>query len=158
MDKRPKRNRYKDNPYYLYSDKENNIYSVCFVNKNKKYRVNISKELFEELDKVEKDEARIIQYDKRYLEQSYQTDISLYKKATNKPPAIDETIIKNNEYMKLHKAIKILSPLHKRRILLHFEHNMSLAEIAKIEGCSKVAIKYSIDIAIKKLRDFFEKN
>lgn len=158
MDKRPKRNRYKDNPYYLYSDKEKNIYEVCFSNKNQKYKVDVTKEVFEELDKTEKNEARIIQYDKRYLEQSYQTDVNLYKKAINKQLTVYETIVKKNEYMKLQKAIKILSPIQKRRILLHFEYNLTLAEIAKIEGCSKVAIKYSIDIAIKKLRKFFEKN
>lgn len=48
--------------------------------------------------------------------------------------------------------------MHKRRILLYYYDNLSLSDIAEIEGCSKVAIKYSIDNAIKQLREFFEKN
>ena len=52
----------------------------------------------------------------------------------------------------------ILSKMHKRRILLYYYDNLSLSDIAEIEGCSKVAIKYSIDNAIKQLREFFEKN
>lgn len=80
MDQRPKRNRNKDNPYFLHSDEEKNIYIVQFSDGDSQYNVEISKELFNEFDDIERDEARKIQYDKRYLEQSYQTDISLYNK------------------------------------------------------------------------------
>lgn len=158
MDKRPKRNRYEDNPYFLHSDKENNLYLVYFLNDAGKNIVDISKELFENLDEIEKNEARIIQYDKRYLEKSHQTDINLYKRAVKKPWDVDETVIKKNEYIKLHKAIDTLSPIHKRRILLYFKHDLSMSQIAEIEGCSKMAIKYSIDVALKHLRKFFEEN
>lgn len=158
MDKRPKRNRDKYNPYYLHSDKERGIYRIHFSNGSKEYKLKISKELFENLDDIEKYEAKKIQYDKRYIEQSYQTDISLYNKAVNKPLGVDEKIIKDNDYKKLYKAITNLSEMHRRRILLYYKHNLSMSEIAEIEGCSKVAIKYSIDIALKQLREYFEKN
>ena len=52
MDKRPKRNRYEDNPYFLHSDKENNLYLVYFLNDDGKNIVDISKELFENLDEI----------------------------------------------------------------------------------------------------------
>lgn len=158
MDQRPKRNRDKDNPYFLHSDKENNTYIIHFSNENKKYNVEISEELFTELDNTERDEARRIQYDKRYLEQSYQTDISLYNKAVNKPLSVEEKIIKDNEYKKLYKAMETLSLMHRRRILLYYKYNLSMSEIAEIEGCSKVAVKYSIDVALKQLREYFEEN
>ena len=60
MDKRPKRNRYEDNPYFLHSDKENNLSLVYFLNDAGKNIVDISKELLENLDEIEKNEARII--------------------------------------------------------------------------------------------------
>lgn len=34
--------------------------------------------------------------------------------------------------------------MHKRRNLLYFEQGLSMSQIAEIEGCSKMAIKYSI--------------
>lgn len=48
--------------------------------------------------------------------------------------------------------------MHRRRILLYYDYNLSLSEIAEIEGCSNVAIKYSIDVALRQLKKFFEKN
>lgn len=158
MDQRPKRNRDKDNPYFLHSDEKSDIYIVYFSNGNKQYNIEISKELFNEFDDIERDEARKIQYDKRYLEQSYQTDISLYNKAVNKPLSVEDKTIRDIDYKKLYRAIGTLSKMHRRRILLYYDYNLSLSEIAEIEGCSKVAIKYSIDIALKQLREFFEKN
>ncbi len=158
MDQRPKRNRNKDNPYFLHSDEEKNIYIVQFSDGDSQYNVEISKELFNEFDDIERDEARKIQYDKRYLEQSYQTDISLYNKAVNKPLSVEDKTIKDIDYIKLYRAIETLSKMHKRRILLYYYDNLSLSDIAEIEGCSKVAIKYSIDNAIKQLREFFKKN
>lgn len=154
---RPKRNRYEDNPYYLYNDNRNNKYYVNFDIDRKKYDVEITKELFEDLDNTEKYEAKKIQYDKRYLEKSYQTDINLYNRALHKPISIEDELINKMERKKLYAALKTLSPIHKRRILLYYKHNLSMSEIAEIEGCSKVAIKYSIDIALEKLRDFFNK-
>lgn len=158
MDQRPKRNRDKDNPYFLHSDEKNDIYIVQFSNGDSQYNIEISKDLFYEFDNIERYEARKIQYDKRYLEQSYQTDISLYNKAINKPLSVEDKTIKDIDYKKLNRAIGTLSKMHRRRILLYYDYNLSLSEIAEIEGCSKVAIKYSIDVALKQLREYFEKN
>ena len=66
MDIRPIRNRNKDNPYHLFSDEDNNIYIVTITNENGEIRVSVTKELFELLDELEKDEAKIIQQDKRH--------------------------------------------------------------------------------------------
>ena len=43
--------------------------------------------------------------------------------------------------------------MHRRRILLHFKHNLSFSQIANIEGCNKIAVKFSIDYALKELRE-----
>ena len=59
----------------------------------------------------------------------------------------------------LNRAINSLSEMQRRRILLHFKHNLSFSQIGEIEGCSKIAVKYSIDKALEELRKkFFEKN
>lgn len=88
------------------------------------YNIEISKELFNEFDDIERDEARKIQYDRRYLEQSYQTDISLYNKAVNKPLSVEDKTIKDIDYIKLYRAIGTLSKMHKRRILLYYYDNL----------------------------------
>ena len=38
---------------------------------------------------------------------------------------------------------------------VEYEQGTTFEQIAKMEGCTKRAVKFSIDIAIKRLRDFF---
>lgn len=61
MDKRPKRTRDKYNPYILHSEIEKNVYKVTFSNKNEMISIDITKEIFNELDQFEKEDARQIQ-------------------------------------------------------------------------------------------------
>ena len=50
-----------------------------------------------------------------------------------------------------------LTKEQRRRILLHYDYQMSLEEIAEIEGRSKQAIQESIEWGMKKLKKIFEK-
>lgn len=174
MDIRPIRNRDKDNPYNLMSDESNNIYVVTITNDNGEIRVSVTKELFDLLDELEKEEAKLIQQDKRHLlqvikyttpenneqlEQDEILEIFLYKKAKEKPISLEDKVMEKIENEKLDQAINSLSEMQRRRILLHFKHDLSFSQIGEIEGCSKIAVKYSIDKALEELRKkFFEKN
>lgn len=179
MDKSPKRNRDKYNPYYLSSDKKNNIYIVRISNEytTEDIEVNITKEVFDGINDLEKNEAKLIQRDKRYLipniyltdnhkdvfsqednfSQEDKLEIIFYKNSKNKQKSLEEKIIEKVENEKLYKGLNSLSNIHRRRILLYFKHNLSYSQIAEIEGCSKMAIKYSIDKALEELRKFFLK-
>jgi len=90
----------------------------------------------------------------KILEKSDLTENTLYKRAIHTPKSAEEDAINKIYHEKLERAMKKLSPMHRRRILLYFEHNLSFSEIAEVEGCSKMAIKYSIDIALNKLREY----
>lgn len=169
MDKKPKRNRDKNNPYYLSSDRENDTYIVTISNKD--INVRITKEVFDLMDELEKNEAKLIQRDKRHLvfnkyviEQNEESltheeimEVFFYKRAKDKPKSLEDKVIEEIENKKLYKALHSLSNLHRRRILLYYKHNLSFSQIAEIEGCSKVAIKYSIDKALEELRKKFYK-
>ena len=175
MDENPKRNRDKYNPYYLSSDRKNNIYIVTISSDDtaEDIKVKITKEVFDLMDELERDEARIIQQDKRHLMQNMYVlgddednyskeeimELLFYKKAKNKPKSLEDKFMEKIENEKLYKALNSLSDMHRRRILLHFKHNLSFSQIGEIEGCSKIAVKYSIDKALEKLRkNFFKKN
>ena len=173
MDKNPNRDRY--NPYYLTSDKKNNIYIVTISSgdMNKDIEVNITREVFELMNDLERNEARLIQQDKRHLTpslyvtgdnednltQEEKMEVVFYKKGNKKTKSLEENVIEKIENEKLNNALSALSDLHRRRILLYFKHNLSFSQIAEIEGCSKMAVKYSIDKALEELRkNFFKKN
>ena len=51
----------------------------------------------------------------------------------------------------LKSAINKLNDIQKRRIQKYFFENKTYEEIASEENCSKVAVKYSIDIALEKI-------
>ena len=50
----------------------------------------------------------------------------------------------------------LLTPLEKERLIERFYKGKTLNDIANEHNCSVMAIKYSIDSAIKKMRIFFE--
>ena len=58
-------------------------------------------------------------------------------------------------YGELHKAIDMLPEVQRRRLLLYYFGGYTYDQIAQMEGCTKMAVKFSIDIAIKKLREKF---
>ena len=175
MKENPKRNRDKYNPYYLHSDIKNNIYIVSITNNDetKSIEVKITKEIFDLMDELERDEARLIQQDKRHLTanidmigiekdnftQEEIMEVLIYKKSKEKSKSLEEKVMEKIDNERLYNALSLLSDIHKRRILLYFKHNLSYSQIAQIEGCSKMAVKYSIDNALKELRkNFFKKD
>ena len=59
-----------------------------------------------------------------------------------------------SEYVK--SLLKTLTPLEQERLIKRFYQERTLQDIADDYGCSARAIKYSIDFAIKKLKEFSE--
>ena len=92
----------------------------------------------------------------RHIEHSELTEASLNDRAFCKPESIEEKVSRNIEYELLHKAISKLPETQRRRLLLYFFGEMSYGQIAKLEGCTKMAVKGSVDIALKKLKKLFE--
>ncbi len=76
----------------------------------------------------------------------------LNKRAINKTKLTEEIAESNIITEELLNAIKELQTTQKRRLILYYLYDYTLEEIAIKEHCSKVAIKYSLDIAIKNLK------
>ena len=58
---------------------------------------------------------------------------------------------------RLHRAIQKLPEIQKRRLILYFFDGMTYERIAKLEGCTKMPVKRSIDVALEKLKKELEK-
>lgn len=156
-DKRPKRRKYKDNPYTLESIEEKKIYRVLFSDqKGTKYELDISEEIYNVLDKFELDDLKELNEFDRHTEHIEQTDESLYRLSSSKQETIDDYIIRKSTYEELINAINKLPEIQRRRIKMYYFEEMTLQKIANKEHCSKVAIKHSIDDGINKLKNFLE--
>ena len=158
MDVRPKRRKYKDNPYNLSSDKKNGLYYVSFIDSRGILQyIEINKTIFDELNKFElKDVSQMNEYD-NHIEHLELSDEELYhRRKINTNDYYNENILNKILIKDLLSEIRKLPILQKNRLIKYYFYNMSYEQIAKEEGISKIAVKYSIDIAIEKILKKFK--
>ena len=157
MRRKPKRRRDKYNPYYL--EINNNEYFVKFKNINLEYnKVKISKQIYEEMDKFELEDKKIMNEYDRHIEHKKIKENELYKKAFKININIEDLAIYNIEIEKLNSAINKLTYKQKKRIYLHYFLNLKEKEIANIEQCSMRNIQYSLHDALNKIKRIYFKN
>ena len=154
----PKRRKSKDNPYTLdYNDNEH-IYTVSFIdNKQVIHNVEVSKKVFEAFDKFElEDISELHKVDKhidsRNIDNTDYTDIVLYHLGISNYKSVEEEIEEKLQNEELYKAINILSETQKRRLKLYYFEDLTLQEIADLEGCSVKNVYKSIEQAKEKLQ------
>ena len=64
---------------------------------------------------------------------------------------IDNQTIKKVIGEKIRSAVQELPEIQKRRIIKYFFQDKTFEQIAKEENCTKRAVKFSVDIALKEL-------
>lgn len=154
-EKRPKRRKDKYNPYTL-SQKEDKHYLSFRDGQGVLRELQITKELFEVLNRFELDDLSILNEWDRHIEHFEQTEQSLHRRAFSKAESVEETVLRSIEYERLHRAITQLPETQRRRLLLYYFEGLTYEQIARMEGCTIMPVKRSIDSAIKKLKNFFK--
>ena len=154
-EKRPKRRKDKYNPYTL-SQKEDKHYLSFRDGQGVLRELQITKELFEVLNRFELDDLSILNEWDRHIEHFEQTEQSLNRRAFFKAESVEETVLRSIEYERLHRAITQLPETQRRRLMLYYFEGLTYEQIAKMEGCTIMPVKRSIDSAIKKLKNFFK--
>lgn len=154
-EKRPKRRKDKYNPYTL-TEKENKQFLSFRDGQGVLRELQITKELFEVLNRFELDDLSILNEWDRHIEHFEQTEQSLNRRAFFKAESVEETVLRSIEYEHLHRAISKLSETQRRRLVLYYFEGLTYEQIARMEGCTIMPVKRSIDSAIKKLKLFFK--
>ena len=116
----------------------------------------ITKELFEVLNRFELDDLSVLNEWDRHIEHFEQTEQSLNRRAFSKEESVEETVLRSIEYERLHRAITQLPETQRRRLILYYFEGLTYEQIARMEGCTIMPVKRSIDSAIKKLKLFFK--
>ena len=154
-EKRPKRRKDKYNPYTIIN--KDGRYYLSFADGEKvAHEIEIDKSLYDEFDKFELDDLSFLNVTDRHIEQSEQTEASLHRKAVWKPESVEDAVLKRMEKNLLHKSIAMLPEIQRRRVCLYFFGGLTYEQIAELEGCTKMAIKFSIDTAISKLKEILK--
>lgn len=150
----PNRKKDKFNPYIL--SIENEEYYVAFPDgQGVHHKERISRELYELFDRFELEDISQLNVISRHQEHSEMTEGTLNQRALIQPEAMEDGVYRKIMYDHLHTAIGQLPDVQRRRVLLYYFGGYTYEQIAEMEGCTKMAVKFSIDIAVKKLRDNF---
>ncbi len=146
-----KRRKDKYNPYTLIEVKEN-IYIISFKNINGTYlNVEVNKEVYDVFDKSElKEISQMNEFD-RHIEHSNINENILERRITNKNMLLEDYIVQQSTFEELRNAINLLPEIQKRRLIKYFFENKTFEQIAIEEQCTKMAVKFSVDIAIEKI-------
>ena len=157
-DPRPKRRRSKDNPYEIYSvgaGTDQPHYYVTFIDSaGVRQELEIDKALFDTMDRFELDDLSFLNEVDNHYERSELTEASLNARAFEPRKTVEETITLRDENKRLHKAIAMLPEKQRNRLMLYYFRGMTYAEIADIEGCKHQAVRESICVALKNLKNF----
>lgn len=95
------------------------------------------------------------EYD-RHIEHSEIFENNLEVRAKDKPLSLEDEIIKKATFDELKKAIELLPEVQKRRIKKYYFDDKTQQQIANEEGVDIRAIQYTLNIALKKLKEILK--
>jgi len=147
------------NPYTLRTEVIEGItyYYVSFKDGQALPReTEVSRPVYLKFLRFVKIERNIHRWDERHIEQSDLTDETLHEKALHKPKSVEETVFNSLQNEHLRIAIQGLPEIQRRRFVLYHEFGFTYEQIAKMDGCTKRAVKFSIDLAKKNIRKEIE--
>lgn len=155
-DPRPKRRKLRDNPYSIFTigihTDAPEFYISFSDSEHRTHCIEISRDLFEAFDEFERSDLSYLNEVDRHYELSEQSEENLVKRAVLHQVPVEEYVQQRMEAASLHKAIALLPEIQRRRLVLYYFEDLSYTEIAKMEGCSHVAVRKSIYLALKSLK------
>lgn len=150
----PNRKKDKSNPYIL--SIENNTYYISFTDgQGIFHKQEISMELYAAFNSFELDDISWINEASRHLTEADAGDEPLGHRIAAPSEPVEDHVYRRIMYQELHKAIAQLPEIQRRRVLLYYFGGYTYEQIAQMEDCTKRAVKFSVDVALKNLREIF---
>ena len=147
------------NPYTLRTEIVEGItrYYVSFIDGQAIFfETEVSHSVYLEFLRFIKIERNLRRWDERHTDQSELTDEMLHRRALYPQTSVEEKTLDRFQNEQLRLAVLSLPEAQRRRFILHYEFDLTYEQIAKMEGCSKVAVKYTIDKAKDKITKALE--
>lgn len=151
----PKRRKDKFNPYKIYRTEDGKCHLSFRDGRGISHHLELDETLYALFDRFELDDISYFNVVDRHYEHSELTELSLNNRAFQKEESLEEQVLKKLEEERLHRAISQLPEIQRRRIILYYFEDLTYEQIAELESCTKRAVKFSIDLALKKLKKIF---
>lgn len=157
MGNRPKRRKYKDNPYILEYCNEKDLYIVTFKDgKGVLKMVEVSEEVYRAFDRFELDDlSQLNEYD-NHIEHSEIYENNLNSRVMDKPVSLEDEVIRKATFEELKNAIELLPEIQKKRIKKYYFQDKTQKQIADEEMVDIRAVQYTLSIALKKLKEILK--
>jgi RNA polymerase sigma-70 factor (ECF subfamily) len=150
----PNRKKDKLNPYTLAI--ENNTYYISFTDgQGIFHKLEISMELYAAFNGFELDDISLMNEASRHLTEADTGEDPLVHRIADPSEQVEDHVYRRIMYQELHKAIAQLPEIQRRRVLLYYFGGYTYEQIAQMENCTKRAVKFSVDVALKNLREKF---
>lgn len=150
MAERPKRRKYRDNPYTLNYCEETNIYKVTFVDVTGKInRITVQEEVYKALDRFELDDIKEMNEYDRHIEHSEIYEDNLCTRAMDKSIGLEDYIIQKSTFDDLKKAIDMLPEVQKRRIKKYYFEDKTEQQIADEENATQQSVHIILERALE---------
>lgn len=156
MGNHPKRRKDKFNPYTI-CEKDGKYYLSFRDGQGIIQKLEIDKVLYDTFNHFELDDLSHLNVVDRHLEHSEIWENTLNERAFYQPESVEDIVFRNIQIEDLHRAIRMLPDTQRRRLFLYYFEGMTYEQIAKVEGCTKMPVKRSIDGAISHLRKILKK-
>ena len=144
------------NPYTLRTEIVEGItrYYVSFKDgQAQPQETEVSRPVYLEFLRFIKTERNMRRWDERHVEQSALTEESLVERALYQQKSLEETAFDSLRNEQLRLAIQSLPAIQRRRFVLYHEFGLTYEQIAEMEGCTKRAVKFSVDLAKEKIQE-----
>lgn len=150
----PNRKKDNHNPYTL--SIENNTYYISFTDgQGIFHRQEISMEVYVAFNGFELEDISWINEVSRHLTEADPGEELLSHRIADSSEPVEDRVYQRIMYQELHKAIAQLPEIQRKRVLLYYFGGYTYEQIAQMENCTKRAVKFSIDTALKNLREIF---
>ena len=149
---------YEVDSYTLEYIEDEDKYYISFIDSAEQdSRIEIDKEIFDTYMKSKKAYIKIKNETSRHIEQSDLTEEQIYSRAFKQTESAEDEAIKNIEKQKINEALKNLTDVQFRRIDLHIVNEITIRDLAKLGKVQKSQIQKSLQLGLKKIKNFFEK-
>ena len=156
----PKRRKDKYDPYTISTTEDGRHWLTFLDGQGDRHHVEISAAVYALFDSFELDDLSFLNEQERHLDWTELNEELLSRRSAQEPApvedAVEESALQSMEYAQLHRAISELPEIQRRRLILYYFQGMTYEQIAGMEGCTKRAVKFSVDIAVEKLKKFFK--
>ena len=127
-------------------------YFVSFIDgKGEDIDEEINLEIYKEFEKSLRSEWKLAKQAQRHHEYLNFSEEEVFKRMFHKPESIEEVVHRKIIYEQAMKALKSFPKKQQRRFLMYYEEDLTLEQIAEIEGCSFQAVSQTIILAEKEI-------